>query len=330
MKLLVNNRDIQVSYLHGVVTVHWSEQLLRVTLLGFPLRLISRFDFFARLLRLNRVTARCSPCRQYVVITGFGLIRAVRLCNEPSFRAYRLSNSKYAMSSAICFNGDDCYIGEYGINRNSKPIPVHHIAFGEVIQHYVISIQLTARARHIHQIVCSSKESREILITTGDSSEESIILRYNTHTGESTLIGRGQVFRTLSLTEWGDVLRWGTDSDLMDNYFVTMDEGLGAPLLMARVPNPIWYVLRMGRMHFFTTTVERYYGSQSKYAELYCTEDFKVFRSIYKSKKDVLPKTLFQFGVLEFSWDADSIDDVYINHTALVNKDPIKLVELVH
>jgi len=154
--------------------------------------------------------------------------------------------------------------------------------------------------RHIHGIFYDKYENK-LWFATGDEDGECMI-GYSTDgfkTIKTVFIG-GQDFRTVRLFFFKDYIVYATDSPLAKNFIYRVDRKSLKRVCVQNVQSSVINGVQTDKFCMLSTTVEPTEVNKDDYSHLWFSENGIEWKEIFKIKKDVFPKQLFQYGCWTF------------------------------
>lgn len=201
--------------------------------------------------------------------------------------------------------------GEYGWNIEKAPVSIYKRTNDNWEKVFEFE---AGKITHIHNIVFDSKK-KCFYILTGDSDIESGIWIANSDFSivKPLLIGK-QKYRSCILFPIEDGFIFATDTPLETNYIykaIIKDNKVSEIRELSSLPGSCIYGTKINENYYFATTVEpdptvnslRYKftyklgkGIKDRNSYIIRMSKNEKVEYIYKSKKDILPMWLFQFG----------------------------------
>jgi len=275
-------------------------------------------------LRLASRALRIDRCNLYPTRAGGLLgIRAGTVYRIEGGRLAALGKIRGAclLNRAIGETGEGTlYFGEYLTNAGRGPIRVWRIAPDLSRMEAVHTFE---GIRHVHAIQSDPFQPGRLWITMGDFDGECFL--YFTDDGFRTLerLGDGgQRFRTVNLVFGPERLAWLTDSELDQNYAVSMDRATGAVTLHGEVASSCWYTARTSDgVLLATTTVEPGPAIRTRRACVLHSRDGIRWSEAASFAKDRWPMGFFKYGTLSLPSGSFSSRHFWISGEALVGLD---------
>lgn len=285
-------------------------------------------DLFARP-RLAERASRADQC----VIQPVGPERALVL---RAGRAYRVtSDGATALgpiqgdcplkASVALLPDGSCLFGEYF--RNAERGPVHIWRVSPDLAQLELAHRFDAgTVRHVHGVYRDPHVPGAQWITTGDADGECFLWRTDDELRTLERIGDGtQKFRAVFLFFTPDHLIWFTDSNLEQNFMMSMDRRAGTVHRHQPMDSSVWYgVHTLDGVSLCATTIEQGPGVLSASATIHASTDGFTWTAVRRFRKDPWrPMGLFKYGIISFASGQLRSDSVWISGEALWNLDGV-------
>lgn len=249
---------------------------------------------------------------------------------------YRLDNKKLTplfkiqgdcvLHMGICEATDgNIYFGEYFYNRDNAEVNIWWL--NAALDSYEIAYTFgTDSIRHIHRIFSDPFIKGRIWATTGDFSGQCYF--YYTDDGFKSIqrIGDGtQRYRAVTLFFTPERIFWLTDSNLEQNYIMSLCRNTLEVTAHGRLNAPVWYgTTTTDNKYIAATTVEKGAGVQTDSAALMISDDLINWQEAALFKKDALPH-IFKNGIISFPTGQYHSNEFYIFGEALKGLDGISM-----
>lgn len=301
-------------------------------------KIAARSRFLCRLLRLGVRTA--------IAIDGHRIILSIRNV------LYELDLDNSVLSSGWCIgkgirplqfshiNGisdveEGIYFGGYLRNQEKKPVCIYHrkgVDDWEVVYTFP-----EESINHIHNIVADAYR-KCLWIFTGDFGEAAAIwmVEKGFKTVKRVWCGN-QCWRGCVAFVIKEGLLYATDTPRANNYLYILNPETKELKEIMPLHGSCIYGCQWKDNYVFASTVEcnggdmgliekwfgrkRGNGIKDEYVHMLCGNLKDGFHEIYREKKDFLPFTLFQFGVLKFPSGENNGDTLYFQPIATVKND---------
>jgi hypothetical protein len=184
--------------------------------------------------------------------------------------------------------------------------PAHEFAAGEI--------------RHVHGVQEDPYAPGTLWVTTGDRDGECYLWRSDDNLRTLERVGDGtQLCRAVSLHFTADHVVWFTDSNLVQNWRMTLDRRTGRIERHEPVESSVWYGARTADgTYLAATTVEVGPGVRTSEATVLVSADGHDWRPLRRFRKDPWrPAGVFKYGVLSFAAGPLARDGVWISGEGL-------------
>lgn len=149
--------------------------------------------------------------------------------------------------------------------------------------------------RHVHNIVYDEWENC-LWVLTGDNGAECRILKASRDFRTvDTVIAGNQQARAVAFVPTRDALYFSSDTPFEANHIYRLDRQ-GSLQKLASISSSSIYGCCVGSAIFFSTMIEPTEVNRDQHARLYGSADGKDWRAMQAWRKDLWPKSLFQFG----------------------------------
>lgn len=208
------------------------------------------------------------------------------------------------------------YYGEYCYNPECKPMRI----FQSKDNGDTWSIAYTfgnGEINHIHGIFNDPYTGR-LWVATGDD-DKACIFGY-TEDGFKTLIKQyegTQQYRVCVPLFTEDEIIFATDSQYEQNYIRSINRKTGEVTNIQPIQGSGIYAVQNGSLMMVSTTVEPSRVNLDKYSHLWYSYDGHNWKEYISFKKDMLPKTYFQFGSIRFPYYEKESDYAVFSGRAL-------------
>jgi hypothetical protein len=191
----------------------------------------------------------------------------------------------------------EIYYGEYRSNPERGTVSIWEFNKLKTSWESVWSFD---KVRHIHGVFYD-KYTNSTWVTTGDNNEEAGI--YVTSDKFQTLnkiAGGSQQFRAVQLLFDEKYIYFGSDTPDEINYIYRMKrDGTGIKQLV-EVGSSVFYGFKVGGSYLFSTAIEPSICNNTKYVELWRSDNGLDWYLYKKIKKDVWSMKYFQYGQIFF------------------------------
>jgi glycosyltransferase involved in cell wall biosynthesis len=229
-------------------------------------------------------------------------------------KVFPIPRGSRPLRNAICVKDDYLFFGDYWGNKNRKKANVYKLN----LKDFTLTIILSLQARHIHFVVLD-QEPDQLIIGTGDSNQESMMLFFNYITKEQKLIGtNSQQYRAVSIIQYNNFLIWGTDAPDEQNYIYSYNKNNGKTEQLSKIEGPAYYSTKTkDNILYIATTIE----DKSKHkAILYQSKNILEWEGIKEFKKDIFNEKYFGYGLVEFIHGQNKLQKLYYNLVNLHEK----------
>ena len=189
-----------------------------------------------------------------------------------------------------------CY-GEYRSNPERSSVAVWKLMMDGP---NTLPVAWFDQVRHIHGVF-QDPHAGDWWVTTGDKDDESGI--WKTNDGFVTLdrvVGGSQRFRAVQLLFTQSHVYFGSDAPDEPNHIYRMDRHGRKVERLQQVGGPVFYGCRVGASLFLSTAVEPSSVNNTRYAEVWRSDDGLTWSRFLRFRKDILPMKLFQYGQVLF------------------------------
>lgn len=222
----------------------------------------------------------------------------------------------------LCSDGQNVYWGDYGNNTSRESVNIYKLQPDGNIE--TVFTFPTGAIRHIHNIVWD-KSHNLFFVLTGDLESKSGIYIASSDWKEVTPVVTGlQQYRAVVAFPYENGLIYATDSVVEKNCIYLLRDGVVEPL--ADFPGSCIYGTETKSHFVFASTVEPPEGRgvfdlltnklgegiQDRCAHLVTVrkKDIHV-EELFKTKKDIWPMKLFQYGALMFPKGQEKSSDLW-------------------
>lgn len=285
-----------------------------------PESIIKRpFGFF----RLSRRALRLDKCNVFLHENNLIIIRQghVYLYKDKENRlihTLKLRNCRNVLHQSISISPEGyIYFGEYGNNKERKPVPVYCSQNGGETWEEIYTFSVGS-IRHIHGCYYD-KFTDKIWVCTGDFENENCLLIADKSFNNIKNIGNGQQkFRTCNLIFTPNEVQWLMDSQLEPSYHIKFDRKTEKITIGQKMMGPVWYTKELSDGYYLAATAQEIGdGVLDDKAYLYYSVDLKNWKILSRFEHDGYPKRYFKFGVIGFADGKQSSNDFYIFLEAL-------------
>lgn len=257
---------------------------------GFWRRLAMGVPLLARLLRLGV---------HHLVFAGE---TAVAVVNRESYlidgdSVQPLGGVRGSRPMMVCAAANTVYYGEYRSNPERSAVHVYELDIAGGSWKPVWRFE---GVRHVHGVFYDPFAG-SIWVTTGDSNAESAIWR--TDDSFCTLLrvaGGCQQLRVVQLLFTRDYVYFGSDAPDKRNYIYRMGRVNGELERLQAVGGSVFFGCSVGRSLFFSTAVEPSQINNSRYVEVWRSDNGEDWYRFLAFQKDSLPMKHFQYGQVLF------------------------------
>ncbi|MDZ4684903.1 MAG: hypothetical protein SH850_07405 [Planctomycetaceae bacterium] len=235
-------------------------------------------------------------CGDFLVAISRGGVYAGKLSSGRLNISYRVTRGSRPISLAVSPTLE-AFFGEYHANSERGPIRIYGT---RDFQHWRVAHEFPAGdVRHIHGITYDPHADC-FWVTTGDSDQESGILRCSTDFSEVRWIRRGaQRYRACAIRCLPEGLLYATDTEVEKNsvYFLSRD---GRELReLQGIESSSIHLGAFGEWTFFSTLCEPTAVNDGRQLHIWGTRDQQRLVKLAVFEKDDLPH-VFQFGSASF------------------------------
>ncbi|MDY0402776.1 hypothetical protein [Sulfurovum sp.] len=191
----------------------------------------------------------------------------------------------------------DVLYGEY--RSNPERSEVHVWKFNKLNLTWDI-VWSFDNVRHIHGIFYD-EYTNSIWITTGDDDKEAgIYVTKNNFKTVEKVVGGSQQFRAVQLLFSENFIYFGSDAPDEKNYIYRMYRDGTNIEKLAEVGSSVFYGTKVNNSYFFSTAIEPSSCNQTKYSEIWRSDDGSNWYIYKKKKKDMWSMKYFQYGQIFF------------------------------
>ena len=274
------------------------------------LSILNYFDLYNRLLREGiHNFYKINDEIDAVVLKG----QIVFYKNRKLLNRLIIEKGSKPLKNGVLFQQDRIIYSEYYNNKNREPVHVYEYNFYKNKRTIIYTF---TNIRHVHFIQQDKTNGNIVYIGTGDLDNESGIYKFDLKNRKIEEIGKGsQVWRAVSILQFGDYLIWGMDSPVEDAYIVRYNLNNGKLEKLKKIEGPAYYstINRRGIM-FIGTTVE---NRKKHKAIVYKSEDGIKWEATKEYKKDIFHLKYFGFGKISFINNQEELEELYINLVGL-------------
>ena len=198
---------------------------------------------------------------------------------------------------SLCAVGGTFYYGEYRSNPERSPVHVWSWRFGDSAwsKSWVFE-----DIRHVHGVF-HDPYTGAVWVTTGDTDAESAIWRTDDNFATlERIAGGNQQFRVVQLIFTPCHIYFGSDAPNETNFIYRMDKNGQNLEQMALVGGSVFYGISVGESLFFSTAVEPSKVNQTRFAEVWRSDNGTEWKLFASFAKDFLPMKFFQYGQVFF------------------------------
>ena len=219
------------------------------------------------------------------------------------------------------------YFGEYFMNGARGAVNIWRVS-SDLADHAAAYTFPAGKIRHVHGVYVDPCNAGRLWATLGDHAGECYLVVTDNEFNTIDWIGDGsQLWRAVRLFFTDTSVCWLTDSNLEQNYAVSMDRQSCQLTVHAEVESSSWYGARTSDGVFLAaTTVERGPGVKTDAASVMASKDGVNWQPVLSFKKDPLPKRLFKYGVISFPSGSFGSDSFWISGEGLVGLDGCSLL----
>jgi len=213
------------------------------------------------------------------------------------------------------------YWGEYFDNQRREEVHIYTSA--DHGQSWNVAYTFPRGAiRHVHNIVYDEWENC-LWVLTGDNGLECRILKASCdfRTVEVVLSGNQQA-RAVAFVPTRDALYFSSDTPFEANHIYCLDRR-GKLQKLTGISSSSIYGCRVGNAIFFSTMIEPTSVNRDHNARLYGSVDGASWHNPLSWCKDMLPKSLFQFGNV-FLPDGPNTSNILALTTVAVKRDDLQ------
>lgn len=208
------------------------------------------------------------------------------------------------------------YYGEYCFNPERKPMRIYQSKDNG--NTWLVAYEFkSGEINHIHGIFNDPYTGR-LWVATGDD-DAACIFGY-TEDGFKTLIkqyeGTQQYRVCVPLFTENEII-FATDSQYEQNYIRSINRKTGEVTNIQPIQGSGIYAVQNGSLMMVSTTVEPSRVNLDKYSHLWYSYDGHNWKEYISFKKDMLPKTYFQFGSIRFPYYEKESDYAVFSGRAL-------------
>ena len=279
------------------------------------------------LLRLGRRALRLDKCnvflhQQNLIIIRQGQVYLYKRDEDRLIPTLQLKNCRNVLHQSINSSPDGyIYFGEYGANKERKPVPVYRSVDGGESWEEIYTFP-AGSIKHVHGCFYD-KYSDKIWVCTGDFEDENWLLVADKDFKTINKIGDGQQqFRTCNLIFTETEVHWLMDSQLEPSYHIIYNRATADIQVGQQMMGPVWYVKELTDGYYLAaTTQEIGDGVLDDKAHLYYSTDLKTWHTLALFEHDGYPMRYFKFGIIGFADGLQSSQDFYMFFEAIKGVD---------
>ena len=288
-------------------------------------KLLGRSRLVRRALRWDKCNvAPVGKNRENLLILRNGRVYVFDPGAQQLHRVLRLRNCRNVLHQSVAVLGDEeIILGEYGSNRDARPVPVYRSLDGGFSWETVFEFP-PGKTRHVHGCYWDPYE-KKLWIFTGDADREVCVLVADREFKSVEWLGDGtQRWRAVSAFFTADHVYWITDSPLERNHLIKLHRRSRTTEKLAPFPGPVWYSKQTtDGFYLAATACETGPGVLDQYAHLLVSRNLEDWREAARFPWDGWPKGFFKFGVLGFADGAQSSREFYLFGEALRGLDGV-------
>jgi hypothetical protein len=234
----------------------------------------------------------------------------------------RLERCRVVLHQSMCTTpAGHIYFGEYGANRNRKPVPVYRSLDAGRSWEKIYEFP-AGSTKHVHGCFWDPHAKR-VWVCTGDFANENILLSADEDFRSVEQYGDGsQTWRTCAPLFFPDSVVWPMDSQLETSYLCRFDRRTKTVEKLQAFPGPVWYLKQLtDGWYVLATANEQGVGVTDDHAHVLVSRDALHWEPLHKVRHDGLPKYWFKFGVIAFADGPQSSGEFYLFAEALTGMD---------
>ncbi len=210
------------------------------------------------------------------------------------YETARLSGS---LPLNICSDGACVYYGEYGSNKERKPVRIYGGIDGGPVWEPLYELK---GIRHIHGVF-RDPYSGLFWVTTGDEDEESALwVSDDAFRSLHKVLSGSQQFRAVTLLFTEDYIYFGSDTGREENYLYRFNKRQSETEKLQYTGNAVFYGFKAGPYLFFSTACQPGKHGDRQKLSVWGTQDGVVWEQFLTLHKDIWPMKLFQYGLVIF------------------------------
>lgn len=267
----------------------------------FPKNIFGKSILLSRLLRLNQLVVSFNETTATVVIFNDFKVYTFSLLQNILKKIDKTFPSRTPLYNGVCNIGRFHYFGDYGNNGALRtPVGLYKLDTSCLVLDKA-NLDIYHKAKHIHSV---TSHDNSLIVCTGDTDEESSILKFSTDLEFlDTFCSGSQTARAVNVVPCGDHFYWGMDSPLQPSYLIKYDIGSKTTSHVYNASNPIWFMRKTGQDIFFTTSVEPSTRKMLPEVSINVVKRGETFKLAYFAK-DWLPY-IFKYGAIFPSGGSD-------------------------
>jgi len=282
-------------------------------------KFLMRFRLLRRFLRYDKSNVIFNWKRDGVIILYQWKIYFFDLkLNELHFLD-NLKQCRNVLHGGIAVNASGIFFGEYGHNTSRDPVPIWK-SEDDGRSFSIVRELHEKKIKHIHGVYVD-KFSDSLWVVTGDFDGECFLIE-SKDDSFLNLVWHGdgtQQWRPVSLFFTPEKIIWAMDSPIQRAYLQSFDRTTQSIAQGQYFPGPVWYSKQFDSgAAVLQTSVEIGDEVKSKDARIFYSHNLTDWTEIISFKKDVLPMSLFKFGVISFAEGKQSNKDFVLFGEALV------------
>jgi hypothetical protein len=257
--------------------------------------LLAQFRHSARLLRYYIAAFRVLSNGTRIAIARDGVYRSTPGALEME-RVFRITRGSRPLNLGVD-REDRVLFGEYGDNRQRHEILLYVSEDGgrSFEAGYVFK---PGDVRHVHNIIYDPYLDKYWVLAGDFGNEPGIGLLERDFSSLGWLARGNQMARAVAAIVERDCLLFGTDSELQQNYIISMDKTTGKFRQLRSVEGTSLYASRFGPVRLISTCVEASRINRSRISTLYASIVDDYWYPLRSYRKDLLPFVLFQLGTI--------------------------------
>ena len=307
-------------------------------------RLLSRFNFLYRFLRMGIRTAEVIDNENIVVSIGNMLYEfnlSIGKLSNGYFCGVGIRPLIFSTVNNIETFDNGIYFGGYLDNMDKDPVNIYRR--NGVDQWDVVYTFPKGAINHVHNIIPDPYRNC-LWIFTGDFDEASAIWKMTDNFKKVEQVAyNNQKYRGCVAFAIPEGLLYATDAPFADDYIYLMNLDTYGVQELLPINGSCIYGCQWKDKYVFSSTVEgdgrrttkmeflfgrkRGAGIKDEYVYMYCGNLKQGFQEIYKEKKDCMPYYTFQFGVFMFPCGINNGDSLLFKPVA-TNKNDMHLISI--